>query len=1057
MVKDLQESAHSTRIIEWLKSPDPSTNLNAARELHQAGTGEWLLNNDVYKSWQATQGSFLWLHGIPGCGKTILSSTVITHLQQNEHASKGLLYFFFSFTDIEKQSSENAVRSLIHQLYRKREESRAILDSVFRACDNGGRQASQASLQEALYSMILQCGEVWIVLDALDECPARNTPIAHGLLPWIREMQTLLPAIHLLVTSRPEQDIRKSIETWAGINRSISLQSELIADDINAFIHAQVGRFDRWQNHRRVQLKIENELTKRADGMFRWVACQIDILKDCLMASDVEEALRTLPKSLDETYERILDRVRPEYKHHAIRLLQFLTYSERPLRLEEAVDLVAVQPTSCPAFDSTNRMPVPEEIALYCSTLVVLVYSTDRTTVELQLAHFSIKEYLQSERLDLKMASFFDKTTAATEIVSVCLSYLMTVDPTLSTSEIVQEYRFARFAAQFWSKFERIIEESTSAVFNLTKAYYACQAIFNMGYRIYPPDSPYQQVDGDEGEQGVVSSLYYTSLVGLLQSVRMLLSNGANANSQGGYYGHSLGAASENGHEVIIKTLLDHGADIDALVGRRGNALAAASSRGDEAMVRTLLDYGANVNAQGGKYGNALGAASYKGSEAVVRMLLDRGAQTNAHLGGVDGNPLYAAISNGSGTAVKSLLADVNSMSDIHGNALTTASILGHGTIAQILLDHGADPNAPGSMYGNALSAASSNGHEAIVQMLLDHGAEVNGYANALYAASSNGHKAIVQILLDHGADTNAQSSIYGSALLAASHVGDETIVQILLSHGADVNGRGGIFISALYTAAENGHTAIVDILLHAGANLTHIISYMNLLSDDLIEESTTGIISDDSSDEDSSEALIEVLTLLLSRGADPNKQDDFGRTPLFMAAGVTGDLDVLKMLLEHGALIDIRDYYECTPLMAAVRNGHADVVQFLLTRNDADINAVDVLGRSVSWWAARTANVQIIQSLHQCRLQIPEFTTSGNGDAVSTIVEKCREQCDVCLRGIPMEALYAHCNICQSGYFSICRDCSSHGLHCRDGSHRLALHDGSSICTTESSDDSDS
>ncbi|KAL9093228.1 MAG: hypothetical protein Q9159_000405 [Coniocarpon cinnabarinum] len=93
--------------------------------------------------------------------------------------------------------------------------------------------------------------------------------------------------------------------------------------------------------------------------------------------------------------------------------------------------------------------------------------------------------------------------------------------------------------------------------------------------------------------------------------------------------------------------------------------------------------------------------------------------------------------------------------------------------------------------FGSALQTASVRGHESVVQTLLDRGADVNAqggeYGTALQAASYGSHEKIVQLLLDRGADVNTQGGEYGTALQAALNVGCEKVVQLLLDNGADV------------------------------------------------------------------------------------------------------------------------------------------------------------------------------------------------------------------------------------------------------------------------------
>ena len=112
-------------------------------------------------------------------------------------------------------------------------------------------------------------------------------------------------------------------------------------------------------------------------------------------------------------------------------------------------------------------------------------------------------------------------------------------------------------------------------------------------------------------------SLHDVAFEGDLETVKALISAGADVNSQG-YYGNALQIASSNGNIEMVRLLLENGADMNAQGGRYGNALQGASRHGHEAVVRLLLEKGAEVNAQ------ALQAASSQGHEAVVRLLREK-------------------------------------------------------------------------------------------------------------------------------------------------------------------------------------------------------------------------------------------------------------------------------------------------------------------------------------------------------------------------------------------------------------------------------------------------
>ena len=163
------------------------------------------------------------------------------------------------------------VRSLISQLYYKQDNARKELDSIFSTSSAGHPQPTIEFLCMTLVKMIQQVNEVWIVLDALDECHTRKGRSTEGLLSWMESLQsTDLSKVHLLITSRQEEDIESAIAKWARAEDIIPIQGSLISNDIRAYIHTRVREDDglkRWRSRPDVQEEIESELMEKADGM----------------------------------------------------------------------------------------------------------------------------------------------------------------------------------------------------------------------------------------------------------------------------------------------------------------------------------------------------------------------------------------------------------------------------------------------------------------------------------------------------------------------------------------------------------------------------------------------------------------------------------------------------------------------------------------------------------------------------------------------------------------------------------------------------------------------
>src|ERR1700677_4230327 len=79
---------------------------------------------------------------------------------------------------------------------------------------------------------------------------------------------------------------------------------------------------------------------------FRWVACQLDVLRKCIKLDGLTKKLKSLPKTLDETYDRILQNIDDEYHNDAFNVLQWLAFSARPVTLAEVAEALAVNFTN---------------------------------------------------------------------------------------------------------------------------------------------------------------------------------------------------------------------------------------------------------------------------------------------------------------------------------------------------------------------------------------------------------------------------------------------------------------------------------------------------------------------------------------------------------------------------------------------------------------------------------------------------------------------------------------------------------------------------------------
>jgi hypothetical protein len=269
-------AVHSLNIVhrqakanQWLNAPDPSLNYNEAQKHRHPGSGIWFLKCERYSTWKTSQNSFLWLHGIPGCGKTVLTSTIIGDLKNSNDLDRFTLYFYFDFTDPNKQTVDGMLRSLINHVCYLSQSSQGHLESLFVSCEQGNRQPTHEELQMTFLQMIREIGDVWIVLDAIDECRTRQGAFQEALLCWIRDLISQQHDIHLLITSRPEEYIDSEIREWAP-ESPMEILNDAIMGDISDYVSTRVrlgNGLKRWRSRPNVQSEIESAITKKSGGM----------------------------------------------------------------------------------------------------------------------------------------------------------------------------------------------------------------------------------------------------------------------------------------------------------------------------------------------------------------------------------------------------------------------------------------------------------------------------------------------------------------------------------------------------------------------------------------------------------------------------------------------------------------------------------------------------------------------------------------------------------------------------------------------------------------------
>jgi len=205
---------------------------------------------------------------------------------------------------------------------------------------------------------------------------------------------------------------------------------------------------------------------------------------------------------------------------------------------------------------------------------------------------------------------------------------------------------------------------------------------------------------------------------------------------------------------------------------------------------------------------------------------------------------------------------------------------------------------------------------------------------------------------------------IDGHSLLLVSERADVESVVYLLRNGVNVNYHETDCMTALNVVAMRGYSALTQLLLkqpgiklneknHLGHTPLSLASWYGHLEvvQLLLDNPATTI---DPTDEECGQTPLSLATeqgntpivqLLLAKGANPNSQDNDGRTPLSYTAEKGRPEEAKLLLAANGILPNLGDKYGLTPLAHAVESGNDVIVRLLLSRHDVDMNAADVMG----------------------------------------------------------------------------------------------------------------
>ena len=786
------------------------------------GTCRWALEHELFKLWLLNpQDSILWITAYPGCGKSVLSKSLVEErgrlLDKICPASAEYTVIYFFFKDNRRQRSvTTALCSLLHQIFKirlqlfKKHGKPALME---------GGERLRSDFQ-ALWRLFIktatdpETGPIVCVLDGLDECGVEDRrAFLNKLRNTFDNQSTRSNAeckLRFFITSRPYPEIECKLEKMSSrflFRIRGEEHSQPLCEDINRVAAKKIQSLSRKKGFTpSLKAKVLKKVFDNEQRNCLWITllCRELQEQNHICENDWLAALEKIPRTVEKQYALFLDR--SSNASQALTILKIVIGARRPLTLQELSVALAIHSSIQSGSSFDDLQPLSEEamrnaLSSLCGFLLVIYDG------KVLLSHYTVftflmqpdeaaphtcpiekwKHSLKQQECHRALAEISMRALIISrKAESPSLGEHATISARnrkpsnrglehIANNAVIQ--RIFDYAASYWSMHFRLAryaidEPLTELAMQLCNVNTDC---YRRWFRVY-----WWRFSGQTNKTGDFTDLGLATFLGL---------------------------------ETIVKRLLRNGSDVNGNCGGFGFALYIAAWMGSVDMVKLLLKEGADINKVNNIYGNPLYAA-----------LTNRRSVEEASS---DADPAFDEVQSNNDVVFLLLKhkADVNTRGGLYGTVLQSAAVRGDDEVVQALLDSGAEVNATcttqEALYTDALSAAAWNGHQSTVEKLLEHGAVImsDQFGSPLYAACFINNGRLVRLFLEKSGDLiNNHGGELGYPLQAAAWKGDVAMVQDLLDHEADIDAVGGYFGTALQAASFRGEETVVELLLRNGA-----------------------------------------------------------------------------------------------------------------------------------------------------------------------------------------------------------------------------------------------
>ncbi|KAL2673672.1 hypothetical protein Neosp_012115 [[Neocosmospora] mangrovei] len=774
-----QRSEEEEKLWQWVSPIDHfKTQIDKSRSRNpETRAGQWLLDSPEFKEFLGERNMSLFCPGIPGAGKTVLTSVVVDYLLKLQRAPNGndpgKIGVAFIYLDFKQQLElVSLLGSILRQLAA---DHPSTLNSIRRLHEEYKKESRPLSLSETrdiLHSIAPSFSRLFIVVDALDE---GEKHVSDGILTEIFNLQRTCGA-NIFATSRHIPDIERKFE------RAQHLEIRAADEDVRSYVDSYMEKLPRFVTQSlELQEETRTGIVKAIDGMFLLATLHLDSLIGARSVRAFRDALGRLPtgtSAYDHAYDLALDRIEGQVQNRrdlAIEALSWVVCARRHLKTNELQHALAVIAGST-HFDESN-IPDMDDVISVCAGLVAVDPGRDIV----RLVHYTAQEYLDRER-EKRLPN------AQSHLTTTCLSYLsfdcFQDDFSLSyaASRGDDDHPFYRYAAQNWGYHARETLVSLPAVLDFLK----CKKKLETQARLLPGGTRFYSLPYNEAKTGI-TGLHVAAYFGILEAVRLLEDETyIDLTDNSGWT--PLSWASFNGQAGVVAYLLDTGKVRPNLADSLSRTpLHLAAMRGHRTVMELLLTRGhVDVNTRGEHSYMPLHITVLRRDVATTEVLLDHGADLNQS-SQISQKPAQLAIANDD-VAIIRLLLEKREIELDKALLLANAASKGSLAVTRFLVDKcDVDVNSKYSHGETALLLALRRGHTEVTEFLLandqvDCILKDSSGKSPLHLAASRGNTAALKLLLAKDeVDPNSRDNAGRSALSYAVTNRQLEILQILV------------------------------------------------------------------------------------------------------------------------------------------------------------------------------------------------------------------------------------------------------------------------------------